>query len=342
MIRMLRVFAVVVASLAALWNVQAAAQVSTLDQVRQRGALNCGVSTGLIGFSDRAPDGRWSGFDVDICRAVAAAVIGDPGKVNFMPLNATERFEALRQGRIDILSRNTTWTLQREGEFGLLFAGVLFHDGQGFMVRRSLNVTSALELAGRKVCAQAGTAGIAAAADYFRANSMQVELVQHPDAGATLAAFASGACDAMTTDNSGLFAERLRLPRPADAVILPDIISKEPLGPVTRSDDVRWHNAVKWIVFALINAEEIGVNAQNVAAAARSQRPEVRRLIGAEGGLGRMLGLQDDFAARAVAAVGNYAEIYERNVGSASSLGIPRGLNQLWSEGGILFAPPMR
>jgi general L-amino acid transport system substrate-binding protein len=327
---------------AALAISSAPAQAQTLEQVRQRGALNCGVSTGLIGFSDRGADGAWTGFDVDFCRAVAAAVLGDPAKVSFTPLSAAERFDALRQGRIDVLSRNTTWTLQREAELGLIFAGALFHDGQGFMVRRALNVASALELGGRKVCVQAGTTSVGVAADFFRANSMQVDLVTHSDAAATLAAFASGACDAMTTDNSGLFAERLKLARPADAHILPDIVSKEPLGPVTRADDLHWHMVVKWVAFALVNAEELGVTTGNAAEAARSQRPEVRRFAGAEGGLGRMLRLSDDWALRAVAAVGNYQEIYERNVGTGSRLGIPRGLNQLWSEGGILFAPPMR
>jgi general L-amino acid transport system substrate-binding protein len=325
--------------LAASANAQ---QTNTLEQVRQRGALNCGVSQGLFGFSERRADGGWAGFDVDFCRAVAAVVLGDAQKVAFVPLSAAERFDALRQGRIDLLSRNTTWTLQREAEFGLLFSAVMFHDGQGFMTHRDLNITSALELDKRKLCVQAGTTAQVTVGEFFAANSMTVEVRTYPDAARTLAAFKARECDIMTTDNSGLFAERLKLQEPQDAVILPDIVSKEPLGPVTRADDIRWHNIVKWIGFALINAEEIGVNSSNVADAQKSVKPEVRRFTGAEGGLGPMLGLPADWALKAVAAVGNYAEIYERNVGTGSRLGIPRGLNQLWSNGGILFAPPIR
>jgi general L-amino acid transport system substrate-binding protein len=335
--------AMLVAALAACGlSLPGAAAADTLDQVRQRGSLNCGVSQGLIGFSNRTADGAWSGFDVDFCKALAASVLGDASKVAYVPLSAAERFDALRQGRIDVLSRNSTWTMQREVEFGLIFAGVNFHDGQGFMVQRSLNVASALELDGRKVCVQAGTTAQGLVADYFRSNSMTVEVQTLPDAAATLAAFAAKTCDVMTTDNSGLFAERLKLPRPQDAVVLPDIVTKEPLGPVTRADDMRWHNIVKWVTFALINAEELGVTAANIAEARQSAKPEVRRFTGVEGGLGPMLGLPADWALRAVAAVGNYAEVYERNVGSQSRLGIPRGLNQLWSNGGILFAPPIR
>jgi general L-amino acid transport system substrate-binding protein len=219
---------------------------------------------------------------------------------------------------------------------------VLFHDGQGFMVKRGLNVTSALELDKRKVCVQSGTTAQATVAEFFQANSMTAEIITLPDAAATLAAFADGRCEVMTTDNSGLFAERLKLPRPQDAVVLPDIVAKEPLGPLTRADDVRWHTVIKWIAFALINAEEIGVTSANIEEAKRSSRPEVRRFAGTEGGLGPMLGLPADFALKIVASVGNYAEIYERNIGTASRLGIPRGLNQLWTSGGILFAPPLR
>jgi general L-amino acid transport system substrate-binding protein len=318
------------------------ATAATVDAVRQRGALVCGVSQGLFGFSERKADGAWAGFDVDICRAIAAAVLGDPAKVTFVPLSASERFDALREGKIDVLSRNSTWTLEREARLGLLFAGVNFHDGQGFMVHRDLNVTSALELNDGKVCVQAGTTGQVLVGDYFSANSMTVTVRAYPDAASTLRAFEAGDCNVMTTDNSGLFAERLKLARPGDAVILPDIISKEPLGPVTRADDIAWHNIVKWVNFALINAEELGVSSSNIPDAQRSVKPEVRRFVGADGGLGPMLGLSTDWALSAVAAVGNYGEIYERNVGTRSRLGIPRGLNQLWSQGGILFAPPVR
>lgn len=319
-----------------------AASADTLASVRQRGQLVCGVSQGLFGFSIREADGRWAGFDVDYCRAIAAAVLGDPARVTYVPLSATERFEALRAGRIDVLSRNSTWTLEREAVLGLLFAGINFHDGQGFMVHRDLGLVSALELNNRRVCVQTGTTAEALVGPYFRANSMTIEVRSFPDAAATLAAFQARQCDVMTTDNSGLFAERLKLPRPDDAVVLPDIISKEPLGPFTRADDIRWHTIVKWVNFALINAEELGISQDMVAEARRSTRPDVRRFTGAEGGLGAAMGLQPDWALQAVAAVGNYAEIYERNIGTGSRLGIPRGLNQNWTNGGILFAPPLR
>ncbi len=328
--------------LVALGLSQAAeAQTGTLEQVRQRGTLQCGVSTGLYGFSFQQ-DGRWAGFDVDFCRALAAAVLGAADRVSFVPLSAAERFDALKNGRIDVLSRNSTWTLQREAELGLVFAGVLFHDGQSFMVRRGANIGSALELGGKRVCVQAGTTSESTARDFFAANGMNVEVRVHPDAAATLGSFAKGDCEAMTTDNSGLFAERLKLDRPGDAVILPEIISKEPLGPVTRADDLRWHNVVKWVAFALINAEELGVSSKTLPQALQSNKPDVRRLMGVEGGLGRMLGLDDNWSRRVVEAVGNYSEMYERNVGTGSRLGIPRGLNQLWSDGGILYAPPVR
>ena len=318
------------------------AAADTLATVKQRGSLICGVSTGLIGFSERAADGKWSGFDVDFCRALAAATLGSPDKVAFVPVSASERFEALSQRRIDVLSRNTTWTLQREAEFGFLFAGINFHDGQGFMVHRDSNITSALEIGDRSTCVQAGTSGEALAADFFRENNVPAKLRVLPDAPSTLAAFARRDCEVMTTDQSGLYAERLKLERPASAVILPDVISKEPLGPVTRADDVRWHMVVKWVNFALIGAEELGVTSQNVREARTSTKPDVRRFVGAEGGLGPRLGLAEDWAAQAVLAVGNYSEIYERNVGTRSRLGIPRGLNQLWSQGGIMYAPPVR
>lgn len=318
------------------------ASADTLADVKKRGHLICGVSTGLIGFSERAADGKWSGFDVDFCRALAAATLGSPDKVEFVPVSASERFTALSQKRFDVLARNTTWTLQREAEFGFLFAGVNFHDGQGFMVHRDTNITSALEIGDRTTCVQAGTSGEALAADFFRENKVPAKLKVLPDAPATLAAFARKECEVMTTDQSGLFAERLKLERPASAVVLADVISKEPLGPLTRADDVRWHMIVKWVNFALIGAEELGVTSQNISEARTSAKPDVRRLVGTEGGLGPKLGLSDDWAAKAILAVGNYSELYERNIGTRSRLGIPRGLNQLWSNGGILHAPPIR
>lgn len=338
MMRVMTVLALTIFGLAATVTARA----DTLAEIRARGELVCGVSTGLYGFSDKSADGRWSGFDVDFCRALAAAVLSDPGKVRYVALNASERFEALRGRSVDLLSRNTTWTLQREAELGLAFGGVNFYDGQGFMVRRGSGLTSALELDGRSVCVQSGTTSEATAADYFAENSIKAAVKTYPDSQTALAAFAAGACDALTTDNSGLFAERLKLEKPAEHVVLPDIISKEPLGPVTRADDPRWSMIVRWVNFALINAEEIGVSSKTLDAARASSKPEVRRFTGADGGFGKMLGLGDDWALRAVSAGGNYAEIYERNVGTNSRLGIPRGLNQLWTMGGILYAPPMR
>ena len=318
------------------------ARAGTLDTVKQRGALQCGVSEGLYGFSDRNGQGEWSGFDVDFCRAVAGAIFGDRSKVMFVPLSAGERFDALRAGRVDLLSRNSTWTLEREAGLGLAFAGVTYHDGQGFMVMRDLNVTSALELDRARVCVEQGTTSQLNVADFFAANSMTFEERAFPSGAAALEAFQSGHCNVLTRDQSALYAERLKLTRPADAVILPDIISKEPLGPVTRADDFRWFNIVKWVNFALVNAEELGISSQNAAEAAHSRKPDVRRFAGAEGGFGKLLGLEDAWALRAVNAVGNYSEIYERNLGVKSRLGIPRGLNQLWNMGGVLYAPPLR
>jgi len=318
------------------------AAAGTLDKVKQRGSLECGVSEGLRGFSEKDAQGRWAGFDVDFCRAVAAAVLGDAGKVNFTPLSAGERFEALRQGKVDLLSRNSTWTLGREAELGLAFAGVTYHDGQGFLVARALGVDGALALDKAKVCVEAGTTTQLNLGDFFRSNSMSFEEKAFPSAAEGLAAFQSGQCNVLTRDQSALYAERLKLSKPGDAIILPDVISKEPLGPVTRSDDFPWFTIVKWVNFALINAEELGVSTANADAALASAKPDVRRLTGAEGGFGKALGLDDAWAIRAVRATGNYAEIYERNLGVNSPLGIPRGLNQLWNMGGVLYAPPMR
>lgn len=329
-------------ALAALIGFGAGAQAQTLAAVKARGTLNCGVSQGLPGFSDRDAQGAWSGFDVDFCKAVAAAVLGDATKVSYVPLSASERFDALKAGRIDVLSRNSTWTLEREAGLGLLFAGITFHDGQGFMVLRRPNITSALELDGITVCVQAGTTSALNVVDFFQANSMKLELRTLPTATEAVKALDAGQCDALTTDQSGLYAERLQLSRPGEAVILPDVISKEPLGPVTRADDLGWYNIVRWVNFALVNAEELGISAATLEEAQRSTKPDVRRFVGSEGDLGVKLGLDAAFAVRAVRAVGNYAEIYERNVGARSRLGIPRGLNQLWSMGGILYAPPMR
>lgn len=314
----------------------------TLDTVKQRGVVQCGVSEGLYGFSEQNNQGEWSGFDVDFCRAVAGAIFNDRSKVTFVPLSASERFDALRTGRVDLLSRNSTWTLEREAGLDLAFAGITYHDGQGFMVKRDLNVTSALEFDGVRVCVERGTTSQLNIADFFRANSVTYEERAFASGADALSAFQSGECNVLTRDQSALYAERLKLQQPGDAIILPDIISKEPLGPVTRADDFRWFNIVKWVNFALVNAEELGISSNNAAEAAHSRKPDIRRFTGAEGGFGNLLGLDDTWALRAINAVGNYSEIYERNLGVKSRLGIPRGLNQLWNMGGVLYAPPLR
>ena len=319
-----------------------AAQAATLEDVRKRGSLNCGVSQGLPGFSDRDAKGQWSGFDVDFCKAVAAAVLGDASKVSYTPLSANERFDALRSGKVDVLSRNSTWTLEREATMGLLFAGVTYHDGQGFLVVRRPQVISALELDGVSVCVQSGTTSQANLGDFMRANSMGYKELVFPTLAEAIKALESGQCDAFTADQSALFAERIKLANPGAAVILPDVISKEPLGPVVRADDVKWFNVVRWVNYALINAEELGISTATIAEASASQKPAVRRFVGAQGNLGQALGLDNAWALKSVQAVGNYAEVFERNIGSRSRLGIPRGLNQLWSTGGILYAPPLQ
>ena len=319
-----------------------AAQAATLDDVRKRGTLNCGVSQGLPGFSDRDAKGVWNGFDVDFCKAVAAAVLGDASKVTYVPLSASERFDALRASKIDLLSRNSTWTLEREATMGLLFAGITYHDGQGFLVLRRPQVISALELNDASVCMQAGTTSQANIRDFMSANSMAYKELVFPTLVEAIKALEGGQCDVFTADQSALFAERVKLSNPSAAVILPDVISKEPLAPVTRADDVKWFNIVRWVNYALINAEELGISTATIAEASASKKPAVQRFVGVQGNLGQALGLDKAWALKAVQAVGNYAEVFERNVGSRSRLGIPRGLNQLWSTGGILYAPPLQ
>jgi len=320
----------------------AAADASTLDAVKQRGALVCGVNQGLPGFAETDGKGKWSGFDVDFCRAVSAAVFGDPDKVTYVPLSATERFDALKAGKVDVLSRNSTWTLEREAGSGLLFAAITYHDGQGFMVLRRPEITSALELDKASICVQKGTTTVLNLADFFRANSMTYKEHAFDTTAEAIKAFEGGDCDVFTTDQSALYAQRIGLAKPSAAIILPDVISKEPLGPAVRADDLAWFTIVKWVAFALIDAEELGVTSANVKDALASTKPDVRRLTGAEGGFGAKLGLDDAWAIHAVQAVGNYSEIFERNLGTKSKLAIPRGLNQLWSAGGILYAPPVR
>jgi general L-amino acid transport system substrate-binding protein len=319
-----------------------AASAGTLDTIKQRGALVCGVSEGLGGFSDRDAAGAWSGLDVDFCRAVAAAVLGDPQKAQFVPLSTVERFDALRAGKVDLLSRNSTWTLEREAGQGVLFAGVDYYDGQAFMVVRHPTVASALELGGVSVCLQDGTTTRPNLADFFKANSMTYSEVIVSGPSEAIAKLEGGDCDAYTTDQSALYIVRLGLKKPSAATILPDVISKEPLGPAVRADDVAWFNVVKWTLSALINAEELGVGKATLDEAQKSQKPAVRRLIGAEGSFGESLGLTNDWTLRAVRAVGNYGEMFDANLGAHSRYAIPRGLNQLWENGGILYAPPLQ
>lgn len=320
-----------------------AASADTLDTVRARGQLSCGVSQGLPGFSSPDAKGRWSGIDVDFCRAVAAAVLGDAAKVRFTPLSSKERFTALQSGEIDLLSRNSTWTQTRDAALGINFAGVIYYDGQGFMVRRSLGVKSARELDGAAVCVNAGTTTELNVADYFRTHGMKYTPVVFEKSDEVVAAYDAGRCDVYTTDQSGLYAQRLKLKDASAHVVLPEIISKEPLGPAVRQGDDKWFNIVRWTLFALIGAEELGVGRDNVAAlAATTRNPEIRRLLGSEGRAGVHLGLDPEWARRLIAAVGNYGEMFERHLGVNSRLGIARGLNRLWTKGGLHYAPPIR
>jgi general L-amino acid transport system substrate-binding protein len=314
-----------------------------LDAVKDKGFIQCGVSTGLAGFSNPDDAGNWSGLDVDVCRATAAAVFGDAEAVKFTPLTSKERFTALQSGEIDVLSRNTTWTLNRDTALGLDFVGVTYYDGQAFMVPKSLGVKSALELDGASVCVQTGTTTELNLADYFRANNMSFTPVvfERPDEART--AYEQGRCDAYTTDASGLYAQRTGLTNPADHVVLPEIISKEPLGPVVRHGDNEWGDVVRWTLYALLEAEEFGVTSQNVDdMKANSTNPGVRRLLGVEGEMGQGLGLSNDWAYQAIKQVGNYGEIFERNVGMSTPLQIERGLNAQWKDGGLQYAMPVR
>ena len=319
-----------------------AAESQTLKTVQDRGSLICGVNPGLEGFASKDDKGQWSGFDVDFCRAVAAAVLNDPSKVQFTPLSASDRFDALKNKQIDVLSRNSTWTMAREGDDSIVFTGVTYYDGQAFLVPKSRNFQSALELDGSKVCVQPGTTTELNYIDFFETNHMKYETVHEASADEMIAAYDAGKCNVLTTDASGLFAMRLRLAKSTDNMILPDIISKEPLGPAVRQDDMQWFNIVKWVNFAMINAEELGVSSKTVDEALKSQKPSVKRLVGTEGDFGKPFGLTQDWAVRVIRGVGNYAEVFDRNVGSNSKLGIPRGLNELWNNGGIQYAPPIR
>jgi general L-amino acid transport system substrate-binding protein len=314
----------------------------TLKTVKDRGMLSCGVTQGLPGFSAPDDKGSWVGFDVDMCRALAAAIFNDSTKVKYVPLTAKDRFTALQSGEIDVLSRNTTWTLSRDTSLGVNFAGINYYDGQGFLVRKSLKVNSALELNSASICLQTGTTNEQNVADYFKGNNMKYEVIAFSTADETIKAYESGRCDVFTTDVSQLYAQRLKLANPGDHEVLPEVISKEPLGPMVRHGDDQWFDIVKWTLFAMLNAEEAGVTQKNVDEMAKSDKPDLKRMLGGDGNLGEQLGLTKDWVVRIVKHVGNYGESFDRNVGAGSKLGISRGLNQLWNKGGIQYAPPIR
>jgi general L-amino acid transport system substrate-binding protein len=325
-----------------IFGTQAASAQATLKAVQDRGQLVCGANGTLAGFGLPDPQGNWTGFDVDFCRAIAAAIFNDPTKVKFVPLTASDRITALQSGEIDVLSRNTTWTMSRDTQLGIDFADVNYYDGQGFMVRKSLKVNSALELNSASVCVQTGTTTEQNLADYFKSNNMKYEVIAFASADETVKAYESGRCDVFTSDVSQLYAERLKLANPADHAVLPEVISKEPLGPMVRHGDDQWFDLVKWTLFAMVDAEELGVTQKNVDDMAKSDKPELKRVFGTDGNLGEQLGLTKDWVSRIVKAVGNYGESFDRNVGAGSKLGIARGLNQLWNKGGIQYAPPIR
>lgn len=330
---------VALASLLVVGSVQAA----TLADVKAKGFIQCGVSQGVPGFSNADDKGNWTGIDVDACRAVSAAVFGDADKVKYTPLSAKERFTALSSGEIDILSRNTTWTYTRDTSLGLDFTTVNFYDGQGFMVRKDLGVKSALELGGATACTQQGTTTELNLADYFRANNMDYTPVVFEKMDEVVAAYDAGRCDVYTTDRSALAAQRVKLTKPADHVVLPETISKEPLGPVVRHGDNQWKDIVIWAVFAQIEAEELGITSETVDSIAKNtSAPGIKRLLGVEGDLGSLLGLPSDWAYKIIKQVGNYGEMFDRHVGPDTAVGLTRGVNALWTQGGILYAPPVR
>jgi general L-amino acid transport system substrate-binding protein len=327
-------------SLAATADFAQAQSAATFDAIKARGVVNCGVNTGLAGFSAPDSQGVWRGLDVDLCRAVAAAMFGDASKVRFVPTTAQQRFTALQSGEVDMLSRNSTWTLSRDTSLGLDFVGVNFYDGQGFMVKRSLGVKSAKELNGATICVQPGTTTELNLTDWFRANNLRFTPVVIERLEEVNAAFFAGRCDALTTDVSGLASVRASQgPRAEEYVILPEVISKEPLGPVVRHGDNRWADLVRWAHFAMIEAEELGLTSANIDQHLNSTNPTIQRFVGATGGFGEMLGVDNKWAYNIIKQVGNYAESFQRNV---APLGIQRGVNALWTQGGLMYSPPFR
>jgi general L-amino acid transport system substrate-binding protein len=318
------------------------AQAGVLDTVRQKGFLACGSNTGLAGFGLPDSKGEWSGLDVEFCRAMAAAIFNDPTKVKFIPLTAKDRFTALQSGEVDVLARNGTWTQSREAELGLHFGAVNYFDGQGFITRKKNNIASAMELNGASVCVQQGTTTELNLADFFRTHKMKYEVTVFATSNEAIKSYDLNRCDAFTTDVSQLYAERLKLVNPDEHLVLPDVISKEPLAPAVRQGDSQWFNLVRWVHYAMVNAEELGITKANVDQRRKDTTPEVRRLLGEEGDFGKGLGLTRDWAYRIIKHVGNYGEVFDRNVGEGSRLKIARGLNNLWNKGGLQYAPPVR
>ena len=321
-----------------------AAAATTLEDVKARGKLNCGVTTGLVGFAAPDANGNWEGFDVGLCRAVAAAVLGDANAVEFVPTTGKTRFTSLASGEIDMLARNTTWTFSRDNDLKFEFTGINYYDGQGFMVPKELGVTSAKDLDGATVCIQTGTTTELNLADFFRKNNISYEPVPIETNGEAQQQYLAGACDAYTTDASGLAATRATFENPTEHVILPEIVSKEPLGPLVRHGDNEWGDIVRWTLNALIAAEELGVSSANIAdmASTAGDSPEINRLLGTEGNLGEMIGLDNDWAKNAIMAGGNYGELFEKNIGQSTPIGLARGLNAQWTDGGLLYSPPFR
>jgi general L-amino acid transport system substrate-binding protein len=320
------------------------AAAGTVDDVKAKGFVQCGVSTGLVGFAAADANGNWGGFDVSICRAVAAAVLGDPQAVKFTPTTGKTRFTALASGEVDVLARNTTWTFSRDVDLKFTFVGVNYYDGQGFMVPKALGVSSAKDLDGATVCIQTGTTTELNLADFFRVNGMSYEPVPIETNAEAQAQYLAGACDVYTTDASGLAATRATFEAPDDHTLLPEIISKEPLGPLVRHGDDHWADVVMWTLNALVSAEELGVTSANVAESSMEagNNPEINRMLGTEGNLGEMLGLSADWAKNAIAAGGNYGEIFANNIGENTAIGLSRGLNAQWTDGGLIYSPPFR
>ena len=329
-------------TLAAALAAGTAAHAGTLDIVKQRGELRCGVSQGVLGFSAPDKNGAWSGFDVDFCRAVAAATLGNPDKVAYVPLSTKDRFTALQSGEVDLLSRQTTWTLSRDTDLGMSFVGTIYYDGQAFMINKELGVSSVKDISGASVCTETGTTTEQNMADYFNANKIEYQVIAFEKPDQTVQAFNTGRCDVYSTDASALYAQRLTLNDPDRFIVLPEVISKEPLGPAVRQGDDQWFKVVRWTLFALIEAEEMGISKENAASLLESGTVAQKRFLGIENEAGKAMGLDAKWAYQAIAAVGNYGEVFERHLGKDSPLKIDRGLNRLWSDGGLMYAPPAR